>query len=283
MPWSKPQLALPLDGRWSELDAGGASGPCVLETAGGRRLWYTGNDGSTARVLAARRAADGSWERLGVAVEPGLAGETDEFGVEAPSVVHTPGGYLMAYAGSDGANTRLHMASSPDGEHWSPQGVFLQRESEDAVGATDPSLVVANGWWLFYAGYDGSLDCRRAQILAAVSQDGASWDRLGVVLEPEPTEVAVTEPSVLSSFTGYEIFYVTETEPSETAISIATSSDGLNWSRRGTTVGPDHAGYSGIHSPCPFRNPGGQLQLWFAARESSSPLEPERLLFVERE
>jgi len=281
--WSAPQAALPVAGPGSELDAGGASGPCLLETEGGRRLWYTGNDGSTSRVLVAQRAANGSWQRLGVAIEPGLAGETDEFGVEAPSVVHTPGGYLMAYAGSDGANTRLHMASSQDGQHWTPHGAFLQREADDAVGATDPCLVLAKQWWLFYAGYDGSLDCRRAQILAAVSQDGASWDRVGVVIAPEPNEIAVSEPWLLISFRGYEIFFVTEGETSETAISIATSSDGLNWSRRGTTIGRSQVGYVNIHSPCAFRNSDGRLQLWFAARVPSSPVESERLFFVERE
>jgi hypothetical protein len=29
--WSTPQEVLPVEGRWGELDVGGASGPCVLE------------------------------------------------------------------------------------------------------------------------------------------------------------------------------------------------------------------------------------------------------------
>jgi hypothetical protein len=48
--------------------------------------------------------------RLGVAIDAGFAGDTDDYGVESPCVVKTPGGYLMAYAGFDGDVTRLHMA-----------------------------------------------------------------------------------------------------------------------------------------------------------------------------
>jgi hypothetical protein len=38
-------------------------------------------------------------------------------------------------------------------------------------------------WWLFFSGYDGTSDSRRAEVLAAVSASGASWDRVGTVLE----------------------------------------------------------------------------------------------------
>src|SRR5713226_6482341 len=67
------------------------------------------------------------WERLGVVIDAGFSGETDSYGVESPCVVDTPGGYLMAYGGFDGEVTRLHMASSPDGRRWIPQGTIIQR------------------------------------------------------------------------------------------------------------------------------------------------------------
>ncbi|HVN11283.1 MAG TPA: hypothetical protein VMT69_04255, partial [Kineosporiaceae bacterium] len=117
--------------------------------------------------------------RTGVAIDTGFAGPTDTFGVDAPCVVRTQAGYLMLYGGSDGPDTRLHVATSRDGVVWEPHGTIMQRGKEDAVGATHPSLVTTNRWWMYYAGYDGSDNGRHAVILAAVSDTGASWDRVG--------------------------------------------------------------------------------------------------------
>ena len=67
--------------------------PWVLEEADGTlRLWYTGSDGTTSRVLAAARSERGVWERLGIAVDAGFAGDTDSYGAESPCVVKTPAG-----------------------------------------------------------------------------------------------------------------------------------------------------------------------------------------------
>src|SRR5690606_18568793 len=142
--------------------------PSVLEDDDGMlRMWYSGHDGSTGRILEAVQQSGQPFRRLGISIDAGAWGESDAYGVEAPSVVRTPRGFLMAYAGSDGADTRLHMAASDDGHRWDALGTFMQRGEPDAVGATHPSLVVTGErWWLFYAGYDGSHDGRRAVILA---------------------------------------------------------------------------------------------------------------------
>ncbi|MGH2652476.1 MAG: hypothetical protein ACRDHK_14835, partial [Actinomycetota bacterium] len=151
-----------------DLDAHRAFGPSVLEEDDGTlRMWYSGHDGSTSRILEAVQRPGRPWEGLGLGIDAGFAGVSDAYGVESPSVVVTPGGYLMAYAGSDGADTRLHMAASADGHVWKSLGTFMERGEEDAVGATHPCLLVTSRqWWLFYAGYDGSRNGRRASILA---------------------------------------------------------------------------------------------------------------------
>jgi len=108
----------PTSGLNAKLERLRAFGPSVLEEDDGAlRMWYSGHDGSTGRVLEAIQQPGQPWRRVGISIDAGLAGETDAYGVESPSVVATPGGYLMAYAGSDGADTRLHMATSPDGHH----------------------------------------------------------------------------------------------------------------------------------------------------------------------
>jgi predicted GH43/DUF377 family glycosyl hydrolase len=280
--WSTVHEVLPGGGRWAELDEAGASGPCVLERDdGSARMWYTGDDGSTARILVATSRPDGTWERQGIAVDAGSAGDTDAYGVDSPCVIPTSAGYLMAYGGSDGADTRLHMATSPDGQRWESHGTCMQRGEADAVGATHPCLVVVGRqWWLFYAGYDGTANGRRARILAAVSATGASWDRVGPVLEPAPEELAVCEPWVVVWHGSFHMFYVSD-DDSQTRIALATSADGLAWDRRGITVAPLHDGERGVRSPCVARRRDGALRLWYAAPSSSAPAAPDRICMVE--
>jgi hypothetical protein len=280
MAWSDPRELLPAAGPWSELDSGGAWSPCLLDSGDGTgRLWYAGSDGATTRILAARLEGDGTCRRTGVAIDAGFAGNSDMFGVDAPCVVRTPAGFLMAYGGSDGPDTRLHFATSCDGEAWEPHGTVMQRGDDDAVGATHPSLVVTDRWWLYYAGYDGSSNGRRAAILAAVSDTGASWDRLGVVLEPEPGEVAVREPSVLDARGTFYMFYVSD-DDRRTVIAVATSSDGVRWSRRGTSIGSLAGSASGPRSPYVSRGRYGRLKLLYAAPRSAGIGAPDRLWAV---
>src|SRR5207237_10379834 len=78
------------------------------EDDGTLRMWFTGHDGSTGRILEAVKPPGRPWRRLGVALEVGSAGGTDAYGVESPCVVKVHGRYLMAYGGSDGESTRLH-------------------------------------------------------------------------------------------------------------------------------------------------------------------------------
>ena len=269
MGWHLDGQILPDSGPASDLDSLRAFGPSVVEEDDGTlRMWYSGHDGSTSRILEAVQPPGRPWERRGVSVDVGLAGESDAYGVESPSVVFTPGGYLMAYAGSDGAETQLHMAGSADGRRWEPLGTFMQREQADAVGATHPCLLVTGRqWWLFYAGYDGSENGRRATILAAVSESGSSWDRVGPVLEPGGDEIALLEPWVVMSHRRFSMFFVSD-DGRRSAIQMATSEDGVSWYRRGNTLpgSGDDVDTLEERSPCLLRLRDGSLRLWFASR-----------------
>lgn len=271
VPWAHRREVLVGSGPWDDLDRLRAFRPSVLEEDDGTlRMWYSGHDGSTGRILEAVREPGQPWRRLGVSIDAGSSGESDAYGVESPSVVRTPVGFLMAYAGSDGGDTRLHMASSDDGHRWESQGTFMQRGEPDAVGATHPCVVVTGQrWWLFYSGYDGSDNGRRAAILGAVSPNGASWDRLGPVLEPAREEVAVSEPWVVVRQRHFAMFYVSD-DGARAAIDVATSCDGVTWDRRGTTLGPGHPGDddSRVRSPSALHLHDGRLCLWYATRTS---------------
>ena len=261
-----------------------AFGPAVVEDGDGTlRMWYSGHDGSTVRILEAVKPPGGPWERRGVSLDVGAAGASDAYGVESPSVVATPGGYLMAYAGSNGADTLLHMATSEDGRRWRAHGAFMQRGADDALGATHPCLLVTGGqWWLFYSGYDGSANGRRASILAAVSDSGASWDRLGPVLQPVDGEVSVTEPCVVLSHRQFSMFFVSDDDHRPT-IQLATSADGFSWNRRGTLLPGSNENEDTLaeRSPCALRLHDGTIGLWFAGRPTTDLDFPYRLCCAE--
>jgi predicted GH43/DUF377 family glycosyl hydrolase len=256
----------------AEPDSLRALRPWVLEEAGDTlRMWYSGHDGTTGRILAAVRRPGGAWERLGVAIDAGFAGDSDRYGVESPSVVHTLGGYLMAYAGFDGEATRLHMATSDDGQHWTTQGTIMQRGPDEAVGASHPCLLATEaGWWLFFCGYDGSQDSRHAAILAAVSPTGASWDRVGTILEPVAAELAVSHPCVIEIARTFYMFYASD-DGGTSSVAMATSADGLSWNRHGTVLAAsdDSAEKGGVYSPCVVRLHDGSLRMWYAALAGS--------------
>ena len=274
MTWIDHRQVLPPSGPWSNLDSLRAFRPSVLEEPDGTlRMWYSGHDGSTGRILEAVQAPGQPWERLGMSLDAGGTGGSDTYGVEAPSVVRTPTGFLMAYAGSDGADTRLHLAHSDDGHEWERRGLFLTRGEADNTGATHPCLVVtANQWWLFYSGYDGSHEGRRAEIMAAVSRDGTRWERLGSVIAPAPGEVALSEPSVLVRQRRFTMVFVSD-DGIRASIDTATSRDGLTWDRRGCTLrlGAQDQRPNRIRSPNAAHLTDGSLRLWYSARTGDDP------------
>jgi predicted GH43/DUF377 family glycosyl hydrolase len=250
--------------------------PWVLEEADGAlRMWYSGDDGTTSRILAALQPPGGAWERLGIAVDAGFAGDTDSYGAESPCVVKTPGGYLMVYGGFDGEVSRLHMATSDDARRWDAQGTIMQRGPEDVGGASHPCvLITGERWWLFFTGYRGSSGTERSELVAAVSQTGASWDRVGAVLEPEPGEVAVSHPCVLDVSRTFYMFYASDVG-GPIRIALASSSDGLSWDRRGAVLEPAGQGPDGlgVHTPCAMRFRDGSLGMWY----SGMPVGDEEL------
>jgi predicted GH43/DUF377 family glycosyl hydrolase len=240
--------------------------PWVLDEGNGTlQMWYTASDGETSRILGAEHLDPLGWRRQGVVIDAGFAGESDAYGVESPCVVKTPGGNLMAYGGSDGETTRLHLATSADARTWVPQGTFLQREAEDSGGATDPCLVVTGQrWWLFFTGREAG-KANRGSILAAVSKNGASWDRVGIVLKPEPGEIGLSHPCVLDWSRQFQMFYSSD-DGARTTIVLATSSDGVQWDHRGTVLAPSRAEVDGVgvHTPCVTRVGSGPVRMWYA-------------------
>jgi hypothetical protein len=76
--WNLHGQVLGKSGPQAKLEASRAFGPSVLEEDDGTlRMWYSGHDGSTGRILEAVQHSGKPWERLGVSIDAGLAGESD--------------------------------------------------------------------------------------------------------------------------------------------------------------------------------------------------------------
>jgi predicted GH43/DUF377 family glycosyl hydrolase len=271
MTWTQPFQVLRPSGPFADLDRHRAWRPSVLQGDGSvLRMWYAGHDGSTARVLAAEQFARYGWTRLGASIDPGFAGSTDAAGVGAPSVVHTADGYLMAYAGSDGTETRVHLATSADADTWQPGGPFLLGGRH--VAATSPCLVTTpDCLWLYYAaaGDDGRTAIHAAtSVTSATSVVGGArdWHHVGSVLGPGSTERSVSEPWVVAGERGLLMFFVTH-DGADAVVGVATSGDGVMWARRPNPLdfGRRHHDTGSIGGPSALRFRGGRLRLWYAA------------------
>jgi hypothetical protein len=258
--------------------------PWVLEEDDGTlRMWYSGHDGTTSRILEAVQPPGGSWERVGVAVDAGLAGDSDRYGVEASCVVKVDDGYLMVYGGFDGRDNCLHLARSPDGHRWTAEGPIVSGETGPLAGHTPGLFIGGDQWWLFYSapvdsgrvngangsnGSNGSRGSQRTAILGAVSTPGGGWDPVGSVLEPERGEVATSHPCVVEISRTLYMFYASENEQ-QSSIALATSADGVEWERRGIVVSgadDDDADTWAVTAPCVARLRDGSVRMWYSRR-----------------
>jgi hypothetical protein len=199
-------------------------------------------------------------------------------------------GYLMVYGGFDGQDSCLHVATSPDGHHWSGGGPIVPDETGRLVGRAPSLLIRADQWWLFYSasigpervdanganGANGSRGPRRAAILGAVSKPGGPWDLIGSVLEPDPGE-AVSHPCVVEISRTHYMFYASE-DGQQSSIALATSADGVEWERRGIVVSAtdDDPDTWAVTAPCVVRLRDGSLRMWYARR----PWGDDRLAYT---
>jgi hypothetical protein len=124
-------------------------------------------------------------------------------------------------------------------------------------------------------------------ILAAVSESGSAWSRLGPVLEAHPDELAVFEPWVVPTQRRFSMFFVSD-DGRRPTIQLATSKDGISWDRRGITLpgSDEEVDTLGERSPCLLRLRDGTLRLWFAAKPMSNVDDAYRLYsadFTERD
>ena len=100
--------------------------PSVLKDGGLFKMWYEGDD-STVKAIGYATSVDGvAWKRAGLpeSLQQDPLGGGDpkiRFGIFAPTVWKTPGGFRMLFGArnaNDATSTRIINATSPDGIEW---------------------------------------------------------------------------------------------------------------------------------------------------------------------
>ncbi len=129
--------------------------PYVLFDAGVYKMWYTGIDGSYARLMYATSPDGRNWTKRGLSLDIGPPSSEERAAVADAMVLRDVGGFHLWYSGSDGSQTRIFYATSQDGFSWTRHGRVLDTGGlaggEDSQIAGQPSVVrtspSAYGMW----------------------------------------------------------------------------------------------------------------------------------------
>ena len=202
-----------------EFDHAGQRDPSLLYAANANgvddfHLYFTGTDAAGKPTIGYSSTEDPgtslpdntSWSNPGDnAMFSGGASALDDAGVEDPYVVQDGATYVMYYAGTASGVTRIFRATSVSPNTGFTAGAPVL--DVGAVGSYDrsslgdpvviPDPVIANKWHLLYTAVE-TVDGRqiRRVAYATSTDDGASWAKAGVVLNPSGTPFATDESGV---------------------------------------------------------------------------------------
>ena len=192
--------------------------------------------------------------RQGLVLGRGAPADFDSAELGGPTVVLDQGTYKMWYFGDNGGGTSIGYATSTNGVAWTKQGVALAPSlPQDSLYAAYPEVLkVGGGFVMWYSGFDGS----NYRILHATSADGVTWTKQGVVLDVgapgSMDDWYVWAPSLLVQGGTYSMWYVGQRSTTAPGIFLATSSDGISWTKQGRVLAPGAPGSideSGIIEP----------------------------------
>jgi len=242
--WSRAGVVLDL-GPPGSYDADGARNPFVMKDGTTYRMWYTGFDGGSNRLLYATSADGVTWTRRGLAINVGTPPYNFD-SVVAPSVIKDGATYKMWFhggftsGGPAGLWGQIYYATSNDAAAWTIIGPAL---TIGPGGAWDDSMlhfpsVVRDGtgrYWMYYVGWDGTPGGWGTRIGLATSTSGSVFARTGtdpvLLLGPIGSwdDATLTMPSVLDSspmqmwYSGSDGFFW--------QIGLASSADRFNWTK----------------------------------------------------
>ncbi|HJY83344.1 MAG TPA: D-glucuronyl C5-epimerase family protein [Candidatus Binatia bacterium] len=252
--WPKALQSIPLEepvlplGSKGAPDSFHAEHPSVLYDGRLFRMWYAGYGDTPGnqlwRILSAESFDGVHWEKTGVVLEPGSCSSWDQGGVAFPFVLEDPSSsagerYKMWYAGRDGTTyVGIGLAISPDGVHWTEQGLVLPRSSDgsawDSTLIISPSVVKSGDRYeMWYVG--GS--ARGQGVGYAASSDGRRWSKFdgNPILAPSngDWDQSIYTAHVHREHDLYLMWYEGGDRDNYHRVGLAFSVDGHYWIRNG--------------------------------------------------
>lgn len=276
-----PVLAPGPLGTWDDWDVYSVH---VVHSAGGYRMWYTGDNRSTEKAqIGLANSSDGvTWRKYSgnPVVKVGASRRWDDDALRSPCVLYMGGQWKMWYTGSAVAGPwRFGYATSPDGTAWTKHASNPVL-SPGSAGSWDyaiiyaPDVIYSAG--LYHMWYTGGGSGNARSIGYATSPDGVAWRKHpnNPVLTVGPTgawdSLQVVSPSVVVIDGVYHMWYQggkTVGDSTRTAFGHATSTDGVRWTKdpANPVKAPGAAGTwdaDRIYFPTVWRDCGA-LRMWF--------------------
>ena len=247
--------------------------PSALHDESGYKLWYDGADSNGNIQIGLAISKDGmSWKKAPQnPVLDGEPGSWDASGEHAPFVMKDGNLYKMWYEGSDGNVRQLGYATSRDGITWRKYSgnpaLHAGPDAYDQFVAGHGTVLYEHGlyklWYHAIGDLDGVGDLD-AIIAYATSPDGIHWTKHGPVLvgAPDSWDTGLWGPSVLKVNGRYWMWYSAGGPVYPVSIGVATSRDGVVWTRVGDTpVVTDPAFINNFGDPSVILV-GGLFRMW---------------------
>ncbi len=216
--------------------------PTVVLVSGTYWMFYTGLDGTYARIFAATSPDGATWSRRGMVLDVGAPGSRDAQQATFPEVLYLGGDFVMWYTGHSNASDpgTIMRATSTNGLNWTKDGGVLE---PGGVGAPDHFIIqyssvvlVGSTYIMAYVGANAT----SSSVLYAESPDGVRWQKMGILLAPLPgVEDNLYQPDVVALPNGtLNVYYTVRNDSGNLQIYLATGSiAGLQGSPTATILG----------------------------------------------
>ena len=225
----------------ADWEAGGNINNAVVKVGNVYKYWFTGI-GTRFRIGMATSTDGINWQKSNAnpVFDVGAPGQFDSEHVYNPMVVYHDSLYWMWYAGNNGTNWQIGLATSKDGLQWKkhPNNPVLR---VGAVGKWDDKhltapFVIRDGavFKMWYRGESAQFPGKGSTGYAE-SPDGINWERYSgnPVFTPAASgwdSRSLTISPIVKRDGKYEGWYG-GSDGSTSQIGYATSSDGINWQR----------------------------------------------------
>jgi predicted GH43/DUF377 family glycosyl hydrolase len=274
--WSNFQMVV---NRGSEgtYDTTHAYHPCVIKDGSTYKMWYTGFNGTTQRVIYCTSTDGINWSNFQMVVDRGSEGTYDTTHAYDPYVIKDGNTYKMWYSGgitTAGTIYRIIYCTSTDGINWSNFQMVVDVGSEgtyDTTRAYDSYVIKDDNLYkMWYTGHDGTY--RRT--IYCTSTDGINWSNFQMVVDRGSEGTYDTTdaflPCVIKDDNLYKMWY-TGYDGTYCRTIYCTSTDGINWSNFQMVVDVGSEGTYDIiyaYDPCIIKD-DNEYKIWYSGYDGT--------------